>query len=86
MEYVQIVTKRLEDGRILASSVVMPKAIGDLLYVMQLISPAQKIMDQFSKTELVNCKSEDFDAETFLLFMQFKSGEIDEEEFYRRRK
>ena len=84
MEYVRIVTNDLKEGREIASSVVMPVFIGNLLYATQLISPAQEILDKFSTTEIVKCKPEEFNANNFVLYMQFKNNEIDEEEFYNK--
>lgn len=82
MDYIKIITKELNTERIISSSIVMPKPIGQLFYMMQLISPSQEILNQFSTTEMIKSKPEEFNAKNFMLFLQFKNGEISEEEFY----
>jgi hypothetical protein len=82
MKHVKIVSKDLISQRVMASSIVMPLAIARVFYLLQLMSPIQKILDEFSTTEIVQCKPEEFNANNLLLFLKFRNNEISEEEYH----
>jgi len=82
MEYAKLVVTALDGGRTLTTSVVMPKFIAELEYLKLSISESSTIMNNFSKTNLVVCPNEEFDAEIFLLWLKFSMNEITEEEYY----